>query len=190
MSIYIIDLRNFLYVIILPKYMEVSGEKVETWDWMLNFTTYKPRDVVKLLSECGKKCTENETKITEQILWEAQPEYSKYFIKELKNELYGFINEDLINVIFEKMQSMRKGWKDYQFMKTIITQSAMSLNMELQTEKIHEIITKLYEVGVLGVQLSNEHEHWFYRRYMKINDCIEISKYKLHQGLWKELSIW
>ena len=185
-----LDSSKYELVDILPEYMEVSGEKVETWDWILNFTTYKPRDVVKLLSECGKKCTENETKITEQILWEAQPEYSKYFIKELKNELYGFINEDLINAIFEKMQSMRKGWKDYQFLKTIISQSAMSLNIELGTEKLHEIIIKLYEVGVLGVQLSNEHEHWFYRRYMKINDCIEISKYKLHQGLWKELSIW
>ena len=83
----------------------------------------KPRDVVKLSSECGKKCTENETKITEQIFWEAQPEYSKYFIKELKNELYGFIDEELINAIFEKMQTMRKGWKDYSFLKTIIIQS-------------------------------------------------------------------
>lgn len=185
-----LDPSQYELVNILPAYMEVSGEKVETWDWILNFTTYKPRDVVKLLSECGKKCTENETKITEQILWEAQREYSKYFTKELKNELYGFINENLINAIFEKMQSMRKGWKDYQFLKSIINQSAISLDIELDTEKIHEIIIKLYEVGVLGIQLSNEHEHWFYRRYMKINDCIEISKYKLHQGLWKELSIW
>lgn len=184
------DSEHYELVDILPEFMEVSGEKVDTWDWILNFTTYKPRDVVKLLSECGKKCTENETQITQQILWEAQPEYSRYFTKELKNELYGFINENLINVIFEKIQSMRMGWKDYQFVKGIINQSAISLEMELDTEQVHEIIIKLYEVGVLGVQLSNEHEHWFYRRHMKINDCIEISRYKLHQGLWKELSIW
>ncbi len=175
---------------ILPPYVKVVGENVDTWDWILNFTTYKPRDVVKLLGECRKKCINNEKQITQDILWEAQPEYSKYLVKELKNELYGFIREDLIDAIFEKLQSMGKGWKDYQFIKGIITRSANSINYELKNEKINEIINKLYETGVLGIQLSNEHEHWYYRRYVKVTDYIERSKYKLHQGLWKELTIW
>lgn len=175
---------------ILPDTMKLSTERVDTWGWLLNFTTYKPRDVVKMLSECRKKCKNGETKLTSDIIWEAQSEYSRYLMKELKNELYGFIEEDMINAIFNSFQSMGTTWREYRFIKTIINKSAVELDKEILDEEVKNIINHLYEVGVFGVMLPNGHEQWFYRKNMKINDYIETSKYKLHQGLWKVLSIW
>lgn len=185
-----IDASSHEIIEILPPYMKVVEEKKETWEWILNFTTYKPRDVVKMLSECRKKCKNDESVLTAEILWEAQPEYSKYLIKELKNELYGFIEESLVNAIFERLQSMERGWRDYLTIKSIINKGAVSIGMELSNDMEKEIINKLYEVGVLGILLPNGYEHWSYRRNMKIGNYIEVSKYKVHHGLWKALSIW
>lgn len=64
-----------------PDTMKFGEENVDTWGWLLNFTTYKPRDVVKMLSECKKKCKNKERRLTAEIIWEAQPEYSKYYRK-------------------------------------------------------------------------------------------------------------
>lgn len=175
---------------LFPQTVKVNNEDVDTWEWILNFTTYKPRDIVKMLSECGKRCVNNETNISQKIIWEAMPEYSNYIAKELKNELYGFVDEKLINSIFGKLQSMGKAWKNYQFVKGIIIKSCHSVGLELTDEEINNTINKMYEAGILGVQLPNEHEQWYYRKYIKINDYIECSKYRVHMGLWKELSIW
>ena len=52
------------------------------------------------------------------------------------------------------------------------------------------MVLKLYEVGVIGIKIPNEHEHWSYRRTIRIEDYLEKSEFKLHRGLWKGLSIW
>ena len=175
---------------ILPSTVKSGDGRIETWEWLLNFTTYKPRDVVQMLCECKKKCNNNEKRISEEILWEAQPEYSKYLIKELKNELYGFMDEKLIDGIFDQLHSMNMWWNEYEVIKSIINKSAVGINKPLSTEEEENIILKLYEVGVLGIMLPNGHEHWSYRRHMQIRKYITGSKYKVHQGLWKALSIW
>lgn len=175
---------------ILPPFMKIGKECIDTWEWILNFTTYKPRDVVKMLDECQKKCNKGETRLTQEIIWEAQPEYSKYLLSELKNELYGFVEDNMIWCIFEQLQSMRMGWKDYSFVKTIVNKAAITCKLETTDEYVKMVICKMYEVGILGVMLPNEHEHWAYRRYLNISSYIEHSKFKLHQGLWKALSIW
>lgn len=175
---------------ILPDTMKLGNSYVDTWSWLLNFTTYKPRDVVKMLSECRKKCKNKENKLTSEIIWEAQPEYSRYLMKELKNELYGFIDEDMINSIFNRLQLMHTSWREYTFIKTIINKSAVELGRNISDDEVKNIISRFYEAGVFGIMLSNEHEHWSYRRNIKISEYIETSKYKLHQGLWKGLSIW
>lgn len=175
---------------ILPQNMKISDEEVETWEWLLNLTTYKPRDVVKMLSVCREICDEGDDKIVTSILWEAQREYSKYLIKELKNELYGFVDEDLISAIFTNMRSMGKSWRDYMFVKSIVNKSAKSIKKQLEEDEDKRIIIKMYEVGAFGIMLSNEHEHWAYRKEIKIDNQIETIKFRLHAGLWKELSLW
>lgn len=175
---------------LLPTTMKFGTEDVDTWDWLLNFTTYKPRDVVKMLDECRKKCKKNEAKITDKIIWEAQPEYSRYLLQELKNEVYGFIEQDMIEAIFTQLRQMGKVWREYSYVKKIINKCALELNKKYMDNDVKKIVNYLYEAGVLGVLSLNEHEHWYYRRRMDIDDFIETSKFKLHQGLWKTYSIW
>ena len=45
-------------------------------------------------------------------------------------------------------------------------------------------------VGVLGVRLDSGHEHWSYRSKVNLTEFYKTAKFKLHQGLWKKLSIW
>lgn len=96
----------------------------------------------------------------------------------------------MIEEIFNRFQSMKMNWRDYKFLKTIINKCAVMLKRVISDEYVKSVINYFYMSGVFGVMLQNGHEQWYYRRNMKINDYIETSKYKLHQGLWKVLSIW
>lgn len=176
---------------ILPSTIIQGNTKVNTWEWMLDFTTYKPRDIVIFLRECINRCTDETQSITEGIIWEAQDAYSKYLIAELENELYGFINENIIKSLFNELHSMGKKWNSYDVVKGIINKCANKNNISLKNnEEVNNVILKLYEVGVIGIKIPNEHEHWSYRRTIRIEDYLEKSEFKVHRGLWKGLSIW
>ena len=186
-----IDCHDHEIMEIFPQSINYGGSStIDTWSWILNMTTYKPRDVVQMLKECKNKCTNNETTISETVLWEAQTDYSNYLIKEFKNELYGFIDERLIDEIFNVCSEMARRWVSYQEVKALINKCAQKVDMLLSEEDIKTIINRFYEVGVFGMKFSNDHEQWYYRKNIKANERIDSSRYKLHIGLWKTLSIW
>ena len=112
-------------------------------------------------------------------------------IAELENELYGFINENIIKSLFNELHSMGKKWNSYDVVKGIINKCANKNNISLKNNgEVNNVILKLYEVGVIGIKIPNEHEHWSYRRTIRIEDYLEKSEFKVHRGLWKGLSIW
>lgn len=179
--------REVELIDILPEHMQTkNGEIYNTWSWILNFTTYKPRDVVAFLSFCSVHCHKGETKLTSEILWDAVKDYSEYFYKELQDELYGFFTDEqiffLFDVVFPKL-GMR--WVDYQELLGFINQKQLFEDSESE-----DIVERLYNVGVLGIRLDTGYEHWAYRSKAKLTEFLRNSKFKLHQGLWKKLSIW
>lgn len=172
---------------ILPEHITTKGGDVyNTWSWILNFTTYKPRDVVAFLSFCSVHCHKGEKVLSENILWNAVKDYSDYFYKELQDELYGFFTNEqifyLFDVVFPKF-GMR--WIDYQEVLGYINQK--NLFDDINND---DILERLYNVGVLGIRLDSGHEHWSYRSKVNLAEFLRNSQFKLHQGLWKKLSIW
>lgn len=173
---------------VLPQQISTrNGTIYKPWSWILNFTTYKPRDVVSLLGFCSVHSHKNENKFTEDILWNAIKDYSEYFYKEFKDELYGFYTHEQIKYLFETaLPQMGNKWIDYLNLSTYISKSEY-----FREDDISNVINKLYEVGVIGVKLAQtDHEHWSYRSMVELKEFIKTSKFKLHQGLWKQMSIW
>lgn len=172
---------------ILPKSISTkSGEFYNPWSWLLNFTTYKPRDVVAFLDFCVVHCHKGEKVLTETILWNATKDYSEYFYKELQDELYGFFTDKQIFYLFDEVfPKMDMRWIDYQELMGYINRKELFMDMDSD-----RILDRLYSVGVLGVRLDSGHEHWSYRSKVNLTEFYKTAKFKLHQGLWKKLSIW
>lgn len=173
---------------ILPEYVNSkSGTKYKTWNWILNFTTYKPRDVVSFLSFCSVHCHNDESIMSESVLWNAIKDYSEYFYNELKDELYGFFKNEQIAHIFDvALPKFGMRWVPYLEAVSYINQNNVFNEMDNK-----EILNKLYEVGVLGIKINTGYEHWSYRsKATSLSELMESSHFKVHQGLWKKMSIW
>lgn len=179
--------KNISLKDILPEsIMKKDGEVYNSWSWLLNFTTYKPRDVVAFLDFCVGHCHKEEKVLTETILWNATKDYSEYFYKELQDELYGFFTDEQIFYLFDEVfPKMEMRWIDYQEIMGYINRKGLFGNMDDDW-----ILDRLYAVGALGVRLDSGHEHWSYRSKVNLAEFYKTAKFKLHQGLWKKLSIW
>jgi hypothetical protein len=179
--------KNMTLKDILPESITTKGgEFYNSWSWLLNFTTYKPRDVVAFLDFCAVHCHKEEKVLTETILWNATKDYSEYFYKELQDELYGFFTDEQIFYLFDEVfPKMEMKWIDYQELMGYINRKGLFFDLEDDW-----ILERLYAVGALGVRLDSGHEHWSYRSKVNLAEFYKTAKFKLHQGLWKKLSIW
>lgn len=173
---------------ILPKRMNMgrSSEK-DSWDWILDFTTYKPRDLIAFFNSCYDLCKNNETCFSEIILWDATKDYSNYLKKEFEDELYGFLTHEQIKEIFDLvLPKMKMNWVNYDTLRGYINSTQSNKNCDE-----HKIIEYIYRTGIIGIFLD-EKEQWSYRQKkisLTRNDMVR-SKYKVHIGLWKVLLIW
>lgn len=118
------------------------------WDYLLEYTLYKPRDVIQFF-KCCQELYGNKPKLIYSEVNEAIKYYSnQYFIDEMKNGLSGFIDDDIISVIptiFTKISS--KKFSLDEFIQKSNTQ-LVSKNIEIGDAKL--ILRSLYEIGYLG----------------------------------------
>ena len=71
----------------------------DSWAYILEYTLYKPRDVLQFLKSCQENYPEKES-LSYTDIQNALKIYSKeYFIEEMKNEITGFIDDNLINIL-------------------------------------------------------------------------------------------
>ena len=73
---------------------KIRGKK--TWEYVLDYTLYKPRDVLQFLKYCQMIYPENEKLTLSETLNVLKTYSNKYFLEEMKNELSGFIDDELI----------------------------------------------------------------------------------------------
>ncbi|SEG79582.1 P-loop ATPase, Sll1717 family [Paenibacillus sp. UNC499MF] len=165
-------------------------KEMDSWEWLLNFTTYKPRDIIAFFNSARELCKNNEKRMTEQILRDATKDYSKYLKQEFEDELYGFLNdEQKLDVFNNILPKMKMNWVNFVTIRGYINQTEHCTQSVIDNS---ELINLLYSVGVIGTMSSENFENWSYRgKRTKLNpNEIPLLKYKVHQGLWKVLSIW
>lgn len=179
---------------ILPPQIRSSGDSlpVETWYWILNQTTYTPRDIVSFFN-CCKKYSGEQHFLSQDTLWAATRDYSIYLWDEFQDVLVG---TPLGNCGTE--------------LETLFNRIAQTHNVktntrftfaELQTlyreiEKLKDIpialaLKVLYEVGIMCVH-TNSGTYWNFRENplkFDINIWVE-AQFDIHTGLWKKMHIW
>jgi len=170
---------------LLPERVHGKDWSRPTWDWMLDMTTYKPRDIINFLNCCKDLSKSGEKSITESVIWSALKDYSEYLVKEFKAELYGHFTSNQINELFESVfPKVGKSFSYKNFEKVFEVSEYFN---QLDPVDILNLLTKL---GILGTIDKFGHAQWEYRRKTIVKQDIRTSKFQIHLGLWKVLSFW
>lgn len=178
---------------------EIFPSKVrskDSWNYILEFTLNKPRDILQFLTQCQKTFPNNET-ISFSDLEKVLNDYSnEYFLEEMKNELAGFFEDSTIIEIPQIMKSTGGYDFSYEDFKKIVAEYIG----EKDDSYYRKLILTLFENGYVGQIEGNRVYDKFKKRYvtrtqaifkhkkptMKINYS---NKFSLHKGFYKALGI-
>lgn len=171
-------------------------KKKDSWDYVTEFTLGKPRDILQFLSQCQRNYPNN-SRISYSELDRVLIDYStEYFIEEMKNELAGFIDDDVIYLIPQVLQTI--GGSDFRY---IDFKKNMERLIENQSDAyFKQILLTLFENGYLG-QVT-EMKYWDKEAKKNIirnqvifkhkKPSVRINyecKFSIHKGLYKALNI-
>ena len=118
------------------------------WDYLLEFTLYKPRDVIQFFKCCqelyGLKERLSFSEVSETIKYYS----NQYFVEEMKNALSGFVNDEIITAIpsvFTKVSTS----------SFTIGTFKEKMNQQLSSKKLDDsdiklLLFTLYETGFIG----------------------------------------
>jgi len=159
------------------------GKKKETLHVLFDYTRHTPRDIIQLFNEIQKH-TDNSTKPSKDNIKYALISYSKnYFIGEIRDELYGFVEEDEINNFIPLLISVGK----YRFNEDELKREIQS-NDKYKSIDYNRLLNALFNCNAVG-QIDNfRHFVTFkYRNpdaeYNPNNDIL------VHNGLQKALNL-
>lgn len=123
-----------------------------SWDYVLDYTLYKPRDVLQFLKYCQSEYPNNE-KLTLSETQNVLKVYSnKYFIEEMKNELSGFISDELIVSIPSVFR--RLGGRAFDVAELNRLTNEQNMKKEVTIEETKTELMYLFEAGYVGQLLS------------------------------------
>lgn len=163
----------------------------DSWTWIMELTTYTPRDLIAFFNEC-KNVSKNQTCIAEDNIWDATRPYADYLWREMEDIMGGTclseLGEDLVS-IFTKIahkDSIGAAFSYHDFL------AAYESNENLKAVPISDAMKVLYEAGVMGVHVSKGMTYWYFRENPVAydRDLWQKSTFSIHKGLWKKMHIW
>lgn len=174
---------------ILPE--NIKGEK--TWDWIMELTTYTPRDVIAFFNEC-KNVAGEEYAFNADDLWNATRKYSTYLWKEMTDVLSSSClsgKEEALKLFLERLGTRRSG-AEYGTVTYTDYYNEYSKDPQLSEISIDDLTKTLYESGILAIKTRYGRIYWHYREDpIEYNrDVFSQGSFQIHKGLWKMLHIW
>lgn len=164
----------------------------ESWLYVLDYTLCKPRDILQFLKCCQEVYPNNVSLSFSEMEKVLKVYSSQYFIEEMKNEVTGFISDDLINVlpaVLQKLGSRSFTYAD--FCRDITTQCLIK---DVDEKDIKYLLLLLFEAGYIGQLFSND-------RHQDIRDSVIFKhrnpttkidytrKFITHKGLHSGLGV-
>lgn len=161
-----------------------------SWDYVLDYTLYKPRDILQFLKYCQMLYPENEKLTLSETLNVLKIYSNKYFIEEMKNELSGFIDDELINEIpsiFRKLGGRAFTLNDIQKLS-----NENNFKREVSIDETKMMLLYLFESGYIGQLLDNGKNRKRSVIFKYRNPTARIDYYQqfiTHQGLHSGLGV-
>ncbi|WP_455577598.1 P-loop ATPase, Sll1717 family [Anaerosinus sp.] len=160
-----------------------------SWEYVLDYTLYKPRDVLQFLKYC-QKLYPNHRSLTLSEMQAALKTYSnKYFIEEMKNELSGFVNEDIILVIPQVFRKL--GQRAFKVSEISASFREQLSQRDIDMSDIKALLLNLFEAGYIGQLISNgKNKESVVFKYRNPTARIDYSqKFITHRGLHSGLGV-
>lgn len=175
---------------ILPAKMPKYGT---AWEWILNFTRYRPRDIVSFLNKCKEFAVPSQEVFTEANLWDALRPYSEYLWKEYCDVLAGTVFSNytsqlatFLDKVGTYLRNHQKKEFSYPQFRELYDSSDLGSVIDRDTA-----LKVLYETGIIGA-FPHGSEYWYFRENPIEYDADTWREYKfrIHCGIWKKFHIW
>lgn len=163
----------------------------DSWEYVLDYTLYKPRDVLQFLKYCQSEFPKND-KLSLSEMQNALKVYSnRYFIEEMKNELSGFIDDELIISIPSIFR--RLGGRAFGIAEINRLTNEQNPGKKVSIDETKTMLMYLFEAGYIGQLISNSRKGQKRSVIFKYrNPTARIDYYQqfiTHQGLHSGLGV-
>lgn len=160
-----------------------------SWEEVLTYTLYKPRDVLRFLTVC-QECYPEKSKLTYSEVNNVLKLYSRdYFIEEMKNELSGYVNDNIISVlpaVFQRIGSKAINYAELK--KALIAQLPQQ---KIEEADLRQLLLILFESGYVGQLVKgNRGRESVVFKYRNTSAIIDYSqKFLIHKGIQRGLGV-
>ena len=119
-----------------------------SWDYILEYTLYKPRDILQFLKFCQSEFPQNSHLSLSETQTALKLYSNRYFIEEMKNELSGLVDDEIITSIPSVFRKL--GGRAFQLtdINNIFIQQVPQKNINVNDTKT--ILTYLFDAGYIG----------------------------------------
>ena len=158
-------------------------ERKDIHSYLLDFTRHTPRDFLQLLRHI--QTTSRNNKVNIEAILNGIKEYSNnYFLPEIKDELVGYIEYDLVDDLFRMISSLGK--RDFQLREIQLIADKRGAKFSIE-----DVFNTLFECSAIGHIYRNEGEKNFFEfKYRNHNASFNPNdRIILHKGIWKSLNI-
>ena len=160
---------------------------IPVFDFILNNTHLRPRDVISYLKCCCSIALQNnKSRVDWREVKAADREFSNYFKNELEDEITPLIPQ--INVIWKMITEMRKlifSVKDFEETLEEYQQQKM-VDMHITASSILEI---LFNFSILGNQHKTQEKTFFFKYQQTNMTYNRHERLVVHRGLLKSLQL-
>ncbi|SEK85006.1 P-loop ATPase, Sll1717 family [Streptococcus equinus] len=166
----------------------------DSWNYFLEYTMYRPRDVVQFINQFVNNYPENEEVTREMFKDELRKFSQDYFYEEMKNELLGFLPDDVIEKLFEILQKVGSRNRDNFSFQDFVKEFENYFSNYTQ-EDIKNYLTILFNAGYVGMLRDVNRGRGNNRTYVNFKHkdprlTIDFSsKFIIHKGLFSALNI-
>jgi hypothetical protein len=172
---------------IFEEYFPAQSRNKNIYSFLLNFTRYTPRDFLQLLVHLQRHFKIG--RLTEHQLWNGINEYSvQYFVPEIKDELSGYLQPDIIDQVFRMISTF--GEREFYYDDFVKYANARIVG----ADKINfiEVFRTLYECSAVGYINDNGYgkRSIRYKNRFRYSTFDERKKISVHRAISQALKIF
>jgi len=166
--------------------------KRDSWNYFLEYTMYRPRDIVQFLNQFIKAHPQKTSVNIIDFKNELRKFSQDYFFEEMRNELLGFLDDKIIDSLFQVFQKI--GSDRFNFRK--FAKIYEELYPKYTSEEIKSILNTLFNSGYVGMVRNvydrNKRKHVIYVNFKHKDPRLVIdyaNDFIIHKGLFSALNI-
>jgi hypothetical protein len=164
---------------------EING--TATLQYLLDHTRHTPRDFLQLLVQI-QKSTVTHAPTTDSVIAGLREYSLKYFLPEIYDELSGYVSVADKDEFFKLLAVV----KDREFMVSALIAEAEKGNWQLDSTKIKNILSAMFDCSAVGNHLSiagGSRDQYVFKHRNRASLLDFTKPIQLHRGLWKALGM-